>query len=307
MVMKQNEASVTSLVSAFARAYHSQNDTPIIFDDFIAKELITQEEFSMISENMIQGITFFNKEIGQKFQDRPDQILKWITQVQLSPTPLSRAAYCEKVLHNEIGLGVEQYVILGAGLDTFCFRQPELENSLEIFELDHPATQEFKRKRFTEVDFQIPHNLHLVPTDFTTDFSMQGLINEGFDVKKKTFISFLGVSYYVSQEDILRLFTHLYSKVPSGSSIVFDYADEKLFTEKGLSNRVENMLKMASVGGEPMKSCFTYEEIEILLEKAGLLVYEHLSPLDINDMFFTGRSDYLSAFESIHFIHAVKK
>lgn len=305
--MKQNESSLTSLVSAFARAYHSQYDAPKILDDFMAKDLITQEEFSLIKENMIQGIPFFNKDIAQKFKDHPDEILKWITQVQLSPVPLARAAFCERVLHHEVILGVKQYVVLGAGLDTFCFRHPELEGKLEIFEIDHPATQEFKRKRLADTNVHIPSHLHFVPIDFTTRFSLQGLMNEGFNVTKKTFFSLLGVSYYLTKAEILNLFSHLFSKVPPGSSIVFDYADEKLFTEKGMSNRVENMLKMASAGGEPMQSCFPYEEIENLLEKAGLLIYEHLSPLMINEMFFRNRSDYLSAFETIHYIHAVKK
>ena len=91
------------------------------------------------------------------------------------------------------------------------------------------------------------------------------------------------------------------------SSIVFDYPDENLFTEKGLSNRVENMVKMAAIGGEPMKSCFSYAEMEVLLEKAGLLIYEHLSPKDINTFYFEGRNDYLKAFETVHYAHAVKK
>jgi O-methyltransferase involved in polyketide biosynthesis len=88
---------------------------------------------------------------------------------------------------------------------------------------------------------------------------------------------------------------------------VFDYADEGLFTEQGLSGRVEKMVQMAAAGGEPMKSCFLYNEIEELLEQSGLLVYEHLSPAEINDAFFSNRSDALTAFETIHYIHAVKK
>ncbi|MET3210728.1 UNVERIFIED_CONTAM: methyltransferase (TIGR00027 family) [Paenibacillus sp. PvR008] len=304
--MKQNESSLTSLISAFGRAYHSKYDTPKIFDDFIAKDLISQKEFSDIRENMIQGIQFFNKDIAQRFQDDPDEILKWITQVQLSPIPLSRAAYCEKVLLNEVMLGLKQYVILGAGLDTFCFRHPELKNSLEIYEIDYPATQEFKKKRLDNANFKIPSNLHFVSMDFTNKFSYQNLIDEGFD-NKKTFFSLLGVSYYLTKEENSSLINNVFAKVPSGSSIVFDYADEKLFEEKNMFNRVENMVKMASASGEPMKSCFTYYEIENILEKSGLLIYEHLSPATINDLIFSNRTDYLSAFETIHFIYAIKK
>lgn len=304
--MKKGESSVTSLISAFSRAYHSQFDSPKIFNDYIAKDLISQKEFNDIKENMIQGIQFFNKEIAQKFKGNREEILKWITQIQLAPTTLARAAYCETVLLNELILGLKQYVILGAGLDTFCFRHPELKNSLEIFEVDYPATQEFKKKRLDQANFNIPSNLHFVSMDFTKEFSYQNFINEGFE-SKKTFFSLLGVSYYLTKEENSSLIEHLFAKVPSGSSIVFDYADEKLFKEKGISNRIENMVKMASVGGEPMKSCFSYYEIEKMLEKSGLLIYEHLSPNEINQIYFDNREDYLFAFETIHYIHAIKK
>lgn len=305
--MKQNESSMTSLVSAFSRAYHSKFDTPKIFDDYVSKDLISQEEFSAISNNMINGVPFFNSEIGQKFKEQPDEILKWITQVQLSPTPLARSAYCEKVVLNEVNLGVEQYVILGAGLDTFSFRHPELEHMLKVFEIDHPKTQEFKRIKIKDAKLTIPNNLHFVSMDFTTKFALQDLVSKGFDSNKKTFFSLLGVSYYLTKVELESLIQHIFARVPTGSSIVFDYADDKLFEEEGLFNRVENMVKMASASGEPMKSSFTFNQLESLLERSGLLIYEHLSPSMINECFFHDRTDYLSAFETIHFIHAVKK
>lgn len=117
------------------------------------------------------------------------------------------------------------------------------------------------------------------------------------------------INYYVnclSKEEITRLIDSLLALVPSGSSIVFNYADDILFEEKGLSNRVKNMVNMAAMSGEPMKSCITYHEIEKLLEKSGLLIYEHLSPAQIQNLYFHNRHDYLCAFETIHFIHAIK-
>ncbi|WP_342379498.1 class I SAM-dependent methyltransferase [Bacillus thuringiensis] len=304
--MKKGEASITSLVSAFGRAYHSEFDNPKIFHDYVAKEFISQKERNDIEMNMVQGIHFFNTDIAQQFQDNPQEILKWITQVQLSPTPLARAAYCERVLLHEITLGTKQYVILGAGLDTFSFRHRELENKIEVFEVDHPSTQKFKKERIKEAELEVPNHLHFVSMDFTKGFSYEQLQNEGFE-NKKTFFSLLGVSYYLTKEELSSLIECLFEMVPEGSSIVFDYPDENLFTEKGLSNRVENMVKMAAIGGEPMKSCFSYAEMEALLEKAGLLIYEHLSPKDINTFYFEGRNDYLKAFETVHYVHAVKK
>lgn len=305
--LKQNESSLTSKVAAFGRAYHSKYDTPKIFDDYLAQDLISAQEFSDISMNMVQGISFFNIDIANQHQDDPDAILKWITHVQLSPTPLARAAYCEALLLHELTLGLKQYVILGAGLDTFGYRHPELKDLLEIFEVDYPATQEFKKQRLSDAGLEVPVDLHFVPMDFTREFSSSNLIGQGFDSQAKTFFSLLGVSYYLTKEENARLITELFSGLPAGSSIVFDYADEQLFEEKGLSGRVEKMVQMAAASGEPMKSCFAYHEIEQLLEQAGLLIYEHLSPAEINDRFFSNRNDALTAFETIHYIHAIKQ
>lgn len=302
----QKNESVTSLVSAFCRAYHSQYDTPKIFEDYIAKELITENEFLDIKKNMIQGIQFFNKEIAERFKNNPDEILKWITQVQLSPTPLARAAFCESVLLNEIVLGVKQYVILGAGMDTFPFRYPELKNSLNVYEIDHPITQDSKKNRIADAHMEIPNNLHFVPMDFTKEFTKDALVKEGFK-GEKTVVSLLGVTYYLAKKEIKDLIENFFDQLPSGSSIIFDYADENLFHESGLSNRVKNTVAMAAVGGEPMKSCFSYAEMESLLESVGLLIYEHLTPIEIDARYFRNREDYLSAFETIHYIHAVKK
>ncbi|WP_093674754.1 class I SAM-dependent methyltransferase [Sporolactobacillus nakayamae] len=302
----KDQSSITALVSAFSRAYHSRYDQPKVFDDSVAAQLITAEEFDQIKKTMIQGITFFNKDIANQLTNQPDEILKWITQVQLSPTPLARAAFCEQILFHEMDLGTTQYVILGAGLDTFCFRHPEVSHSLQVFEVDHPATQALKKKRLIDAHLAIPDHLHFVAMDFTHDISNQKLVDQGFE-NKRTFFSLLGVSYYLSKEENAQLIKNLFDLVPSGSSIVFDYADETLFETKRRSNRVENMVKMAAGSGEPMKSCFSFTELERLLENAGLLVYEHLSPDDINKRYYNERQDYLSAFETIHYIHAVKR
>ncbi|WP_147532919.1 class I SAM-dependent methyltransferase [Bacillus marasmi] len=304
--MKQNESSITSLMTSFGRAYHSRFDNPKIFNDDIAEQLITKQEFDNISENLIQGSQFFIDTIPSKILDQPKEILRWITQVQLSPISLSRSAFCEKVLHNEIMLGAVQYVILGAGLDTFGYRHPEFNPRLQIFEIDHPSTQAVKVDRLKLADLDLPNNLHFVAMDFTHEFSPQQLYIAGFE-NKKTFFSLLGVSYYLTKIETINLLKHIFAIVPKGSSIVFDFADENVFVEKGKHNRVANMLKMAATVGEPMKSGFSYDELEQLLEECGLLIYEHLTPAQINEQFFKNRTDYLTAFETVHYIHAVKQ
>ncbi len=305
--MPQKESGLTALIAAFGRAYHSQYDSPKIFDDYLAKELISPEELAQISGHMVQGFSFFGKETDQTVLYTPEQKLQWITQVHLSPTPLARAGYCERVLLHELVLGVNQYVILGAGLDTFSLRHPELKDSLDIFELDLPAAQEFKKQRLSLAGLTAPANLHWVPSDFTDAAFYPALLEEGFNPSRQTFFSLLGVSYYLTKADTKGLLQQLFADAPAGSSIVFDYADETLFDTKGRSNRVENMVHMAAAAGEPMKACYAYEELEKLLEEAGLHIYEHLSPAAIQERYFANRTDELSAFETIHYIHAVKR
>lgn len=242
--------------------------------------------------------------MAEKLKDDEAAILKWITQVQLSPTPLARAAFAENIVHHEIMLGAEQYVILGTGLDTFAWRHPNLD--ITIFEVAPPSTQQFKLQRLQEADLECPNHLKFVSMDFTKNFSIEPLISAGFDPHKKTVFSLLGVTYYLTKEVLQQLFDTLFKDLPKGSSIVFDFADEQLFKEKGIYHRVQHIVQMAQVSGEPMKFCISLHELERLLSEYQLLIYEHLSPQDIQNQYFSNRDDDLQAFETIHYVHAVK-
>ena len=303
--MNNNESSMTSLVSAFSRAFHVKEDQPIIFNDFIAKDFLSPEEYQAISTNMANGITFFSPKMAEQLKGNDTAILKWVTHIQLSPTPLARAAYAEKVVMNELKLGTQQYVILGAGLDTFAWRYPNLTD-VTIFEIDHPSTQKFKLERLQQSGYELPSHLKLVAMDFTKELSLDKLIDAGFDPSKKTVFSLLGVTYYLTAIEFQQMLHVFFKDLPQGSSIVFDFADEHLFTKPGIFNRVQNMVQMAQVAREPMKFATSLSDLEKLLSKEQLLIYEHLSPQDIQNQFFANRHDDLQAFETIHYIHAVK-
>ena len=225
--------------------------------------------------------------------------------IQLSPTPLARATYAEKVVLNELKLGAQQYVILGAGLDTFAWRYPSLTD-VTIFEIDHPATQKFKLERLQQAGYELPSHLKLVAMDFTKELSLEKLLAAGFDPSKKTVFSLLGVTYYLTAIELQQMLHVFFKDLPQGSSIVFDFADEHLFTKPGIFNRVQHMVQMAQASGEPMKFATSLSDLEKLLSKEQLLIYEHLSPQDIQNQYFANRHDNLQAFETIHYIHAVK-
>lgn len=297
-----NKTSITALMSAFGRAYHTQNaENPIFFDTKV-RELMTDEEYSMIANYILSGIDFFAPDKKDSFANN-EETLKYLVNTQIAPTPLARAAFCEEALKTSLQTGTEQYVILGAGLDTFAFREQELLKRCEVFELDHPLTQKDKKERIRRAGWALPDKLHFVPIDFTKDNIGDKLIEAGFKSDKKTFFSWLGVCMYLEQSAIEKVLQNLSSLAANGSDLIFDYADDSLFQAE--ERRVQNMLAMAKAGGEEMKSCFDQMSLELMLSSYHFLTYEHLSRREIQNRFFSERNDWLSAFEHINYVHAV--
>ncbi|HOO33947.1 MAG TPA: class I SAM-dependent methyltransferase [Thermotogota bacterium] len=301
--MQNGKKSLTALMASFSRAYHSKNNSAKIFDDFLAESLLTPEEYEAIAQNLINGADFFGGTSIKDFSEA--EKLRWIVQTQLAPTPLARACYCEEALLNEIKIGCKQYVMLGAGMDTFAFRHKELLERIKVFELDHPDTQTFKMERIHLAEWDLPEGLTVVPVDFNREDFSDHLIRFGYDRTKKTFFSWLGVTYYLSKKNISNMLKTLSEISSEGSALVFDYADENLFDSK--IPRVNHMVGMAKGAGEPMQSCFTYTELEKILADSGFLIYEHLSPEEIGERFFRSREDDYKAFEHIHYVLVVRK
>jgi methyltransferase (TIGR00027 family) len=302
--MENNKASMTALISSFCRAYHAENDDPKIFYDPVARQLMTDEEYNQIMGYMIGGIDFFAPEKKSELAE-PEEILKWVVQTQLAPTPLARARYCEDMIMNAAEYGTTQYVILGAGMDTFAYRNREILKNINVFEVDHPDTQKHKIQRVIHANWNVPDNLRYVPMDFTKDCLADELKKAGFNNAKITFFSWLGVTYYLTKENITKILRTITAVSPDGSSLLFDYPDENFLTS--VVKRVRNQIAMAGAAGEEIQTGFSYAELEELLSDNGLLIYEHLTSEDINKRFFANRYDYLRAFEHINYVLAVKK
>lgn len=298
----ENKASVTALMSAFVRAYHTENADAPVFCDNAARRLFSDEEYEQMCGYIVSGADFFVPKLKGSDFSRED-ITEYIVNTQLAPTPAARARYCEDCLKNAVMTGVTQYVILGAGYDTFAWREPELMKKLTVFEADCPLTQEDKRERVRRAGMDIPHDLHLVPVDFTKDSLKDKLLESGFDMTKKTFFSWLGVTYYLTEEQIRSALSEIAAISSEGSEIVFDFADDGLFGSD--IQRVKNMTAMAAAGGEPMRFCCRPEYLAALLEDCGFLLYEELSPDDIDSQVLG--SSVLTAFEHIHYSRAVIK
>ena len=299
-----DKASITALMSAFGRAFHAENEEHPVFRDSLAKELMTPEEYTAVQKYLLGGAQFFEPEIDPAVL-QPKELLRRLVNVHIAPSPLCRAAYTEQALKTAVLTGTKQYVILGAGLDTFAFREPEFLSKHRVFEVDHPLTQADKKERIARAGWTIPDNLTFVPVDFTKDSLAERLVTAGFDPSAKSFFSWLGVTYYLSAEAIDTMLSALSSLCADGSTLVFDYPDENFFDAP--EKRVQNTIMMTKAGGEPMKTAFSDSELEKLLEKHGFLIYELLTPDTIQRDIIDKTGSDLKAFEHVNYCLAVRK
>jgi methyltransferase (TIGR00027 family) len=301
--MEQNTVSATALITAFARAYHAMHDTPKIFDDCLAGKILTEDEIAFFGKNLADALQFFNPELAASDPDQATA-LDWVMKVQNAPITISRSRYAEDCLELAIKQGVEQYVILGAGMETFAFREPEMMKQLHVYEVDHPATQAFKQQRLADLGWEIPTRLELVPADFSKENLADVLKRSSYDPNKKSFFSWLGVTYYLSKDSVLDTLCSISATASTGSMVVFDYIDSEGFDPEKAAKRMQLIQAIVQRVGEPMKTSFDPSTLGRELEVIGLRLEENLSPPEIEERYFKDRTDGYHAFEHVHFVWA---
>jgi methyltransferase (TIGR00027 family) len=306
-VIQTENASMTALVSLFARAFHSENNDIKIFDDSMALKILSKKEYDKMCETFAKGISFF----APNFSGSNKETLRFIVDSQLSPSPLGRAAFAEKSLENAVRFGAKQYLILGAGYDTFAYRGAPYKKPLEIFEIDRAAVQSDKQKRLRDAGIEVPENVHFVCADFSQKNLENALSVSGdFSKNKLSFCSLLGLTYYLSKESFENLLAVLSSLLVKGSTLAFDYPDEQSFSADA-GERAKKQMILAEGSNEKMHSCYSLSFMEHLLEKYGFLCYEHLTPKEITEQYFSRYNEAnpenkMSAFDNVNYCLAVK-
>jgi methyltransferase (TIGR00027 family) len=310
--MKENQASFTAMSVAYMRAYHSMHDTPKIFDDFLAYNLIPNEKIAPIEKYWIEQCWTW----GQQLNDTEPTVLyseQAITLKSLKQAAQefagifsSRARYAEDALEKAVKQGVKQYVILGAGMDTFAFRQPEMMEKLEVFEVDHPATQEFKLHRLAELRWKHPAKLHFIPIDFTKESLVPALTSSSsYDPEVKSFFSCLGVINFLSREKAFAALCSITEVAPAGSIIVFDYLDIDAFVPEKMSPHIRELKEFLLKIDEPIISGFNPSALAEDLASLGFRLHDNLSPQDIKECCLLGYMDGYHVQEHGHFACAI--
>ena len=202
---------------------------------------------------------------------------------------VARSRYAEDRL---VSGGYRQYVILGAGLDSFAWRRADLIGWLRLFEVDHPASQAWKLGRIAELDLPVRDGHVFAPVDFETTPLWEGLTRAGLDWSQPAFFSWLGVIIYLTPEAITATLNTV-SGCGTGSEIVLSYDAPDAFLDDTAREMVQIEARQVAATGEPYTTRMSPAQAETLIESAGLEVVEHLAPQALYDRCFAQRSDGL--------------
>ena len=216
---------------------------------------------------------------------------------------LIRARYAEDKLQQCIDSGVKQYIILGAGWDSFAFRKPELLNDIHVFELDFPATQERKKSKLDQLGLTLHKNVHLTPIDFETTSISEALSKTAFDPGLPTFVTWQGVTYYLTMDAIEHVFDDLGSFCKGGLDIVLDYMDDRYFQDWKKNRHSRRLHYAVSLVGEPFKTGFNPKTFPNWLKERNFDLLEDLNIKQKNPYFEKNNLDVSISSRGIHLAH----
>ncbi len=206
---------------------------------------------------------------------------------------VARARFIEDLVAEQAARGVGQYVLLGAGLDTFAQRRPELDSQLLVFEVDQPGPQAWKRQRLVDLGLGIPSFLRLVPVDFEAgDHWWDRLAAAGFDAKRPAVVASTGVSMYLTKEAIAATLRQV-AALASGSTLAMSFLLPIEMTDPEVRPGIERAVEGARASGTPFISFFTPPEMLALAREAGFREVQHVSSAALAERYFAGRSDGL--------------
>jgi methyltransferase (TIGR00027 family) len=263
----------TAVRTALWRALHTEVDAPPhVLDDRIGLQLADPDP---------------------DWRQRPDMNEYATPGVRASI--VARARYIEDLVVEQVNHGVAQYVLLGAGLDTFAQRRPEIASRITVFEVDQPGPQAWKRQRLLDLGYGVPEWLWLVPVDFETTSWWDGLLSNGFDVDKPAVVASLGVSMYLTREATAATLRQS-AALPSGSAfaMTFMLPEELVPAEEQAMHRATNAAARAS--GTPFISYYAPDDILAMARAAAFKTARHVTADDYTERYFADRSDGLKPF-----------
>jgi methyltransferase (TIGR00027 family) len=293
--MEAGQVSVTAIGAAIMRAAHLLlDDEPKIFEDPFALSLSGAEsEAALLAD-------YEARQAAVALRSTPEHALVYGRYSRANMA--MRQRYTEEALDDALTRGVAQYVILGAGLDSFAYRT-DLGARLRVFEVDHPATQAWKCARLRELRIELPGNLTFVPLDFEQQTLAEGLAASGHRPELQTFVSWLGVTMYLSEEAVFQTLGHVATFAPD-SEIVFQYiVPAAILNEEGREVLASIQANVAAQGEAVIRE-FEPVVLAARVRALGFRKVWDFGPKEADARYFAGRTDGLRTPPHSHLMRA---
>jgi methyltransferase (TIGR00027 family) len=291
--MEQARASVTALGAALMRAVHTRVASSPLIDDSWADRLVLDTEREVIRGVVLNSLRPEARERCERL-GAPSRILD----AALLKHPgygwaILRTRYAEDALEVAVRRGVRQYVIVGSGFDSFGLRQPAFAREVEVFEIDHPATQDLKRQRLRECDVPLPRTLHFIPADLSQEKIGDALARSTFRSTDPAFFAWLGVTQYLTREANVATLRGIAACSAPGSKLVFTYVDQRALDSDRGSTSVGMLQGAFAAAREPWLSGFDPSLLAEDLAAVGWILAEDLDGLDAKKRYCGDQRDDL--------------
>ena len=295
--MEDGSPSQTALMVAVLRAHHCHfAPEPKILKDTTALPLSGMADLDAVKDYKNGVIEFFS---GLSSRETAESFVQ-----QITDSVCMRSRLVEERLTKARKQGLEQLVILGAGLDSTAYRCSEQLNDLPVFEIDHPATQHWKKTRLTECNINLPDNLKFVGFDFENQTLAEALEAGGVRSNAVTIFTWLGVQMYLTPPTVQATLAVL-GQFPQGSQLIMDFAmPDATHPDEQLQDPVGELNRVVSEMGEPFESTYTEQELETCLKEAGFSDVSFYTVERILDSFLNGNRDICSVPDEACFLLA---
>lgn len=266
--------SRTALATSLMRALHSRFDPFPLFNDPWGDRLVSEAERERMTARILARM---DEDTRARALRTPASVLdEFLLTNTALPGVVIRSRYAEDALREAATRGIKQYVLIGAGLDSFVLRRPAFSDALTIFEIDHPVTQTMKIQRIKECGMSLPPSVHFVAADLANEDLVSALDRSRFRPGEKAFFSWLGVSVYLTRQANLATLRAVTTCGAPGSELVFTYVDQAEFAPNASRLAHDENAKVVAQIGEPWISGFYPDEITDDLARVGLNLVEDL-------------------------------
>jgi methyltransferase (TIGR00027 family) len=268
--LNATNASRTAMATSLMRAVHARRDPEPLLHDTWGERLVPLPARLALVESALARLPASLQE--QSKTAPPDAVLHRILRASTAYADvILRARHTEELLKAAVERGITQYVVIGAGFDSFAQRRPAYARALEVFEVDHPATQGMKRQQLAACGVIASDRLHFVAADLATETLTSALTRSAYQPTQPTFFSWLGVTMYLARDANLATLRAIASCAPPGSELVFSYMDQAVLdTDPAKSPAFDALRRQVASIGEAFQSGFDPRTLSAMLHETGL-------------------------------------